>query len=405
MDNFKHKSTVSQCLALIPFEKLPALSIHQNNRGKKKLFTIPLLKVFVVAQLKGWRSYEEIEEGLRADKRLSEELGITSISASQLSRRIAQIPSELLQELFIHTVAQLQPLTTDLGGISDRIGRLKVVDSSKLKLPAALCDWARLSSDWTGVKVHTRLAVDNPDTTYPDMIIPSLGHVDDRRGANRLVVDSDATFVMDRGYVEYQSMDKWDEAGIRYVVRLWKSTAVSVLEEFAVEPNSNIIRDAKVKLGSKFRRMEREIRLVEFRDEQGRIYRVATNRWDLSPQEIAEIYKNRWLIELFFKWLKQHLPAAKIHCTSPQGIWNEIYLAMIAYLLSLHVRIISQSRKTQWQVLSMIRIYAQRPWSTFLRALRRKPSKSSSGRGKTGRARERPTDLSSGVALTSNNKP
>ena len=402
MDNFRPKSTVCQSLSFIPFDQLSSLQIHQNDTGKKKLLTVPLLKVFIASQLKNWRSYAEIEEGLRADEQFREELGITSISGSQLSRRIAQVPTPLLEDLFVQMVTKIKPLSKDFGGISDTIGKLKIVDSSKFRLSTALCTWTRVRADWTGVKVHVRLSVDDPQTTYPDKIIPSLGVVDDRRGALHLVVDDDATYVLDRGYVEYKSMDLWDENGIHYVIRLWINTKETVIEEYPVEPNSHIVRDARVKLGSKFRSMEREIRLVEFRDEEGKLYRVATNRWDLSPQEIAEIYKNRWLIELFFKWIKQHLPAAKIHCTSPQGIWNEMYLAMIAYLLSMYIRLTTQTRKTQWQILSMIRTYAHKAWSAFEQALHRKPSRSSRGRQKTERPRAGPVDLSAGVALLSN---
>lgn len=402
MGNFNRKNTVCQCLSMVPFEKLPALSIHQNDCGMKKLLTIPLLKAFIAAELKGWRSYSEIEEGLVADKQLCKELGITSISGSQLSRRIAQVPTELLQELFIQMVAKVRPLCKDLVGISATIGKLKIIDSSRLRLPAALCEWTFVESNWTGVKVHVRLAVDNPQTTYPDKIIPSLGLVDDRRGAIPLVVEDDATYVMDRGYVDYKLMDEWDTNGIRYVIRMYANNKANVIEEYDVLPNSNIARDALVKLGSRFRWMEREIRLVEFRDEEGKLYRVATNRWDLSPEEIAEIYKSRWLIELFFKWIKQHLPATKIHCTSPQGIWNEIYLAMIAYLLSMYIRLTTRTQKTQWQVLSMIRIYAQQAWSTFKQALKRKPSKTSRGRQRLARPREKPVHLSSDIALLSN---
>lgn len=404
MDNFRPKSTVCQSLSFVPFDQLSSLRIHQNDSGKKKLLTIPLLKVFIASQLKNWRSYAEIEEGLRADEQLREELGIISISGSQLSRRIAQVPTQLLEELLVQMVMKIKPLCKDFGGISEAIGKLKIVDSSKFRLSTALCQWTRVSKDWTGVKVHVRLAVEDPQTTYPDKIIPSLGVVDDRRGALYLVVADDATYVLDRGYVEYKLMDQWDADGIRYVIRMWANTSETVIEEYPVEPNGPITRDARVKLGSKFRWMEREIRLVEFRDEEGKLYRVATNRWDLSPQEIAEIYKSRWLIELFFKWIKQHLPAAKIHGTSPQGIWNEIYLAMIAYLLSMYIRLTTQTQKTQWQILSMIRTYAHKAWSAFEQALQRKPSRSSRGRQKTERSREGPVELSGGVALLSNKK-
>lgn len=396
------KNTVCQCLSFVPFERLPKLSVHQLDRGKKKLFTIPLLKVFIAAQLREWRSYGEMQEGLLADEFLHEELGISSISGAQLCRRIAQVPTNLLEELFLQTVAELQPLCKDLKGLSEDIGKLKIIDSSSFKLPATLCNWAYVKSDWSGVKVHVRLAVDSPAVTYPEKIVPSLGGVDDRKGANCLIVDTDATYVMDRGYIDYGAMDNWVTGGIHFVVRLWKNSKANVIEEYPIAPNSNIVRDAKVKLGSSFRSMKQEIRLVEFRDEQGRQYRVATNRWDLSAEEIAEIYRNRWMIELFFKWLKQHLPAAKIHSTNPQGIWNEMFLAMIAYVLSQYIRLSTQTRKTQWQVLSLIRTYAHKTWETFERALNRLPSRTSCGRQKVQRPPEKRTDLSSGIAIVTN---
>jgi hypothetical protein len=404
VDNSKHTSTLCQCLSFVPFEQLPKFHIHQLDRGKKKLLTIPLLKVFIAAQLKDWRSYDQMEEGLLADEQFSEQLGISYISGSQLSRRITQVPTELIQGLFLHTVAKVQPLCKDLKGVTSRIGKLKIIDSSSFKLPSSTCDWAFVKSDWSGVKVHVKLAVDSSDVSYPEEIIPSLGFVDDRRGANQLVVDADATYVLDRGYIDYGQMDQWDERQIHFVLRLWKNSKANVIEEYPVEPTSNIIKDAKVKLGSTFRAMQREIRLVEFRDEQGRQYRVATNRWDLSAQEVAEIYKNRWLIELFFKWLKQHLPAAKIHCSSPQGIWNEIFLAMIAYLLSLYIRLTVETRKTQWQILNLIRTYADKAWGMFQKALKRTPSRTSRGRQKVENrmGSRKQTDLSFNVALINN---
>lgn len=380
MDNIKPISTLCQCMKFVPFEVLPKLDIHRLDRGKRKLFTIPLLKVFIAAQLQDWRSFGAIEDGVFADEEFREELNVSGISGSQLSRRIAQVPTELIQTLFLQTVAKVQPLCRDLKGITHEIGKLKIIDSSSFKLPTRICDWAFVKSDWSGVKVHVKFAVDAPDVAYPENIIPSLGFVDDRRGANHLVVDADATYVLDRGYIDYRQMDQWDTDQIRFVLRLWKTSKANVVEEYPVKSGSKVTKDARVKLGSKFRSMEREIRLVEFCDDQGRQYRVATNRWDLVAEDIAEIYKNRWLIELFFKWLKQHLPAAKIHCTSPQGIWNEMFLTMIAYLLSLIIRLTVKTQKTQWKILSLIRTYATKTWASFLSALKRPPSRASQGR-------------------------
>lgn len=399
MDNVKVKNTICQCLDLVPFEKLDPLEIHRLDRGVKKLLTIPMCKVFIAGQLRDWNSYLGMEEGLRSDESLLSELGIESISGSQLSRRIATLPTELLMELFGHMVAKVQELCKGLRGVTVQIGRLNIIDSTSFTLPKNLCIWARVKNDWTGVKAHVRLVVESKDVGYPDAVIPSTGNVSDTEGAHELVVvASDATYVLDRGYIDYRQMDRWVLNEIDFVLRLTKRNKANVIEMHPIALDSNITCDARVKLGSPFRSMEQEVRLVEFVDEKGREYRVVTTRWDLSAEEIAEIYKNRWLIELFFKWLKQHLPATKVHSTNPQGIWNEMFLAMIAYLLSLYIKLSLQTNQSQWRVLELIRHYAEKSWERFTRALGRKPSRTSKGRQRTERP-PKPVDLSSNVAL------
>lgn len=398
MDNLKTNSTICQCLSFIPFEKLPALEIHRLDVGMKKLLTIPLCKAFIAAQLRDWKSYDEMEEGLRADKVLRQELGIHSISGSQLSRRIGQLPTEFLQKLFLLTVAEVQKLCKGFRGVTDSIGKLNLIDSSSFTLPSNLCNWANVEKDWTGVKVHVRFAVESFGVAYPDAIVPSTGNVHDLDGARQLVVDSDATYVFDRGYIDYKQMDEWMKNKLHFVMRLTKRNKANVIETYPVESNSNIQLDARIAVGSSFRSMEHQVRLVEFVDKEGRKYRVVTTRWDLSAEEIAEIYRNRWLIELFFKWIKQHLPVTKVHCTRPQGIWNEMFLAMIAYVLSLYIRLSLQTQKTQWEILRLMKIYAERTWKQFTESLRRKPSRTSRGRQRAeGRPKE--IDLASNVAI------
>ncbi|PZT52351.1 transposase, partial [Paenibacillus silvae] len=92
------------------------------------------------------------------------------------------------------------------------------------------------------------------------------------------------------------------------------------------------------------------------------------------------MYKHRWLIELFFKWIKQHLRFVKVISYSPQGIWNQLYLVLIAYALCTLVRLQTATTKTTWDILKLIRIYAHLPWSIMEKALTRKSTQPSKGR-------------------------
>ncbi|WP_396125438.1 transposase [Bacillus sp. Marseille-Q3570] len=172
----------------------------------------------------------------------------------------------------------------------------------------------------------------------------------------------------------------------------------TILETYEVL-SEKVLTDAKVVMGSVHNRMKNALRLVEFKDEKGRFYRVVTNRWDLSAEEITELYKCRWLIELFFKWLKQHVRLVKLQSTKPQGIWNQIFFVMTAYCLALYVRIMEKTKKSAWRVLELLRIYAGRSWDAFWSVLHRKPQHSSKGRQKTNSPRSPVKQDSAGVAL------
>lgn len=371
-------TVLRQCLSTLPTKYL-ACPLY--NYGKTKLSTEALIKIFIAAQLDGWESYGDFEEKLRAYPDLCNSINLKSISGSQLSRRINELSTEVVQDLFIKVVGQLEELTNRMNGLPCGIGRLKIVDATHIKLPEVISDWAYVTKGWTVVKMHTRLVVASPDTVYPDKIVPSTGNVSDQEGSDFLIELTEATYVMDRGYLDFKRMNSWIENQIKFVIRLKEKTQVEILEEYEISRDSSIQMDAKVIIGSS-RKVEQPIRLVEFLDEEGLLYRIATTRWDLDAKQIAEIYKHRWIIELFFKWIKQSLRVVKLWSTKPQGIWNQMFLALIAYALTLIVKLSTKTKRTAKQLLRIIRTYAHRAWEELLAELAHKKTKTSRGRPK-----------------------
>ncbi|MBU9712541.1 IS4 family transposase [Evansella tamaricis] len=371
------KNVLSQCLDYLPTEDLACPILNYNN---SKLTIEALVKIFVTAQIQKWESYSVFDIELRAKKELMKCIDVESISSSQLSRRINELDTAILQKLFLKVVAQLNFHTRSMVGLPPYIGRLRIVDATRLGLPAFLSSWANVSKENTAVKMHTRLIVASPDVHYPDKIVPSNGKVQDHEGGDILIEVSDETYVMDRGYMDFYRMNEWIKKDIKCVIRLRDPFKIKVLEEYEVPTGSNIKRDAKVILGAGAK-ME-PIRLVEFEDEKGRLYRLATTRWDLEAQYISEVYKNRWIIELFFKWIKQSLRFVKIWSTKPQGIWNQMFIAMITYLITLIVKLNTKSDKTMLDILKHIRAYICNSWKQFTAALAYKPKKTSKGRQK-----------------------
>lgn len=394
MDNtiVTNQSVFSKCLSLLPFDSFTSSYL---DWGVKKLTTPNLLRICVASQLGKWESYAQMEEQIRARKDSKELFGVSSVSGSQISRRVNSLPSTFAQDLFLIAVKKLQELTKFRIGHST-FGRLHVVDASCLHLGPTFGKWAYVTHNRNQVKFHTRLVVASQEEAFPDKVIPSTGNVDEREVVMQLVTDPDATYLFDRGYVDYGKIDEWIEQKIRFALRINDNHKTILLETYENQ-EEKIITDAKVILGSK--PMKHPVRLVEFKDEEGRLYRIVTSRWDLSAGEIAELYRCRWIIELFFKWLKQHLRLVKLQSTKPQGIWNQIFFAMTAYCLALYVQIIEGTKKTTWRVLELLRIYAEKSWDAFWSVLHRKPQRTSKGRQKSNQPRSPEEQKDCGVAI------
>lgn len=378
MDNDTHDSVIRQLFSLLP-EVLQRRLLFFDDYAKK-LTVGKAIQIFIAAQLNLWDSYGTIESQIRAHHKWQELFQLSSISGSQLSRKLDRIPTELLEWIFLQLVARMEKQTGSHHGVTRNIGKLRIIDSSGIRLPLGVGDWARVSRHEGGVKMHLRLVVSSPDTVYPDAVVPTTKNVDDRAISVDLVTASDATYVMDRGYDDYGRMDQWVESNIHFVMRMRDRALTTVVEEYPLAENSSITRDAKVRVGARFRSMKQMVRLIEFYDEKGRFYRLLTSRWDVAAEEIAHIYKNRWLIELYFKWIKQHLRVVKLYSYKPQAIWNQIYLSLITSLIVKCVQLSTKTSKSPWRVLQLLRTYMYHSWQAFMSELFRVPTKKSKGR-------------------------
>lgn len=135
------------------------------------------------------------------------------------------------------------------------------------------------------------------------------------------------------------------------------------------------------------------MRLVENSDDKGRLYRVLTNVWDRTAEQISEIYRQRWAIELFFKWMKQHLRLVHLYSFAPEAVWNQIHLAMIAQALLQLLHHETATSRSLWSFLKLLIEYRTRTWDAFEKQLNRLPAKRSEGRRKKkkrGRPRKHP---------------
>ncbi|WP_151738064.1 IS4 family transposase, partial [Paenibacillus tengchongensis] len=292
MDNVNANSVIRQFLSLLPVHVLERTVFDYYT---KKLTVMKSIFIFVAAQMNQWSSYREIESHIRAQTELQCLVHLDNISGSQLSRSLDRLPTELLEHIFQQLALRAKRRTATCSGVSKTIGKLSIVDASTISLPLHLGKWAQVTRKASSVKMHLRLVVASPDTVFPDAMVPTTANVGDRACALHLVILADTIYVMDRGYDDYKKMEEWSQQNIRFVMRLRDRAHTTILEEAPVEPGGRVLRDAKVQMGSAPRTNKHTLRLIEFTDEQGRRYRLVTSIWDLSAEEIAQIYKCRWL--------------------------------------------------------------------------------------------------------------
>lgn len=381
-------SVITRCLSALNVENYRS---PFHDHGAKKLLSGQTIALLIEAQLKKRESLDDIAENLKSNKQLQCFLDLESVHSSTIYRKMGKIPNDYLKNLYLDITSRVLKHHRNTSVLPD-IGLLHIIDSTEVRLPER-CKWAYCSTTMNGIKIHTRYALFNRDTSIADQIVTSTAAVSDQEAAEYLVTDPNATYVFDRGYINYSLYHKWVQTNIPFVARVKANSKLMKLAKREVTENSNIILDADVLVTIPKTELTFQLRLVEYKDDQGRKYRVVTNRWDISPETVAEIYRLRWKIELFFKWIKQHLNVKKWFSHKPEAIWNQIYIILIASALCEWIKILVNCSKTTWQLLKIMRHYWFRSWDEFMDILSRPPSRQSKGRkkkGKPGRPRKHP---------------
>ncbi|UYZ24389.1 IS4 family transposase [Mesobacillus jeotgali] len=360
-----------------------------------KLFSGHVITMAVEGMLMRRESLWDLSENLKSKKVFKELLELKSIHGSSINRKLEKLPTGLLQETAFRIFKQIDQHHKRLPGF-DKIGKLAAVDSSQFSLPSKAGEWAYSTKKNNGVKLHLCLIVADENTYYPGKSILSTTGVDDKEVALELVVDQAVTYIYDRGYISYGLYSDLIQKNLKFVARVKMNSKLTIVNKHDIHDEPNIVLDAEVQVKKPKTEETIALRLIEFLDDESNKYRVVTNRRDLTASEVAEIYRQRWKVELFFKWIKQHLKLVKFYSHKKEAVWNQLWLAMIAYGLCELVRIQTGSKKSTWEILKYLRQYWYDSWDYFMEALFREPSRTSKGRrkkGKPGRPRKYPKKL------------
>jgi IS4 transposase len=167
--------------------------------------------------------------------------------------------------------------------------------------------WATFRKTKAGIKIHLRLVFANKEDVYPEKITLTCAKSNDRTQMDSLIDEIGAMYVFDRGYVDYGKFDEYTDKGIFFASRLKDNAEIRHLSAFKIPTESSVLSDSMILLGTPQKRVDNVLRLIETLDSEGNRIRIITNRFDLEADELSDIYRWRWQIELFFKWMKQHV--------------------------------------------------------------------------------------------------
>ena len=374
------KSTLYQLFGQLSDKKIFCL-LHKQlgiDRYVKKLTTEKLLFLIVLAQLKQHKGLREISTSI-GDDAVSRAIGLESISFSQISRRLASLPTEAFEVLFKHVVSK-SIAKMGLQAVERNLNRLNLIDSSTISLSLTRYPWAVFRKTKSGIKLHLRVRV-LEEGVLPDEIVITPAKPADRTQMDALVAeDPNAINVFDRGYMDYSKFDIYCEKGIRFVTRLKENAVIKVVSERDVGNESTIKHDSIVILGRGTKCMQHKLRLIETEDTEGNIINILTNDFDISSGEISDIYRCRWQIELFFKWIKQHLKVKHFYGYSAQAVENQLYIALITFCLLSLIKAENDYKGSLLELKRLLIACQHLSYQEFLKRLRRKPTRTSRGR-------------------------
>lgn len=328
----RHQNSVFHTvLKHLPWGELERLvEVYGADQRRRGFSSKSQLVALLYGQLSGATSLREIEAGLSSHETQRYHLGIGRVRRSSLAEANAHRPSGVFAELFAVLVKQAHR------GLRRKLdGTTYLIDSTSVPLTGRSGRWARFSAEVCGAKAHV---VYDPDADQPVYAAVSAANVNDITAAKAMPIEAGATYVFDLGYYDYAWWAKLEDTGCRIVTRLKRNTPLSLVERRAVPAASNILSDSIGHLparqaASRKNPFSKPVREVQVKIDTGKVLRILTNDLTASAQHIADLYKQRWAIELFFRWVKQTLKITRFLGTSENAVRTQIAVALIAFLL------------------------------------------------------------------------
>jgi putative transposase len=338
-------------LQLIPrhvFEQLVEGLGWQGPKARKLSYWSQLVAM-LFAQLSSKKGLRDLVFSLARHLPKLYHLGLNPVKRSTQADANEQRPARV----FAHTYGKLLSRFEAELPRHSRLRRAKILDATYVPLCESLFPWADFMPGKSAVKLHFLLAA---EAGAPQEMHVTSGQVHELEVARKLTFAPGDLLLLDLGCVDFAWLYSLQQQRVGFVTRLPSNIRYQVVQANPMAPDSPVLADETVHLRTAYSRSHypEMLRLVHYREpETGKDYVFLTNRLDLAALAVADLYRQRWQIETFFRWIKQNLKIKTFYGTSENAVLIQLWTAMIAYLLILWLKVRSQAG---WSILELTRI-------------------------------------------------
>jgi len=340
LDDLGHRMNVGKTLFAQVMEYVPwktfgrIIERHSGDAGVRTLSCADLFRVMAFAQLTWRESLRDIEVCLMANQAKLFHMGLKGVPArSTLSDALSLRDWRIYHALAMRLIARARDLYAKEPLNIDLDASVYALDSTTIDLCLSLFDWAPFRSTKAAVKMHTLLDLRG---AIPAFIHISDGKMHDVNVLDLLPIEAGAFYVMDRGYLDFGRLYKLHQVGAFFVTRAKRGMDARRVYSAATDRGTGVICDQSIAMNGFYvaKSYPEQLRRIRFKDpETGKTLVFLTNNTALPALTIAALYKNRWQVELFFKWIKQHLRIKRFLGTSENAVKTQIWCAVSTYVL------------------------------------------------------------------------
>ncbi len=329
------KTLFAQIMEFIPWKTFSRIIDRYNgDAGVRTLDCADVFRLMAFSQLTWRESLRDIEACLTTHQKKLFHMGIKNIPArSTLADALNNRDWRIYHELAIRLIDRARKLYGKEKNNIDLDATIYALDSTTIDLCLSLFDWTPFRTTKAAVKMHTLLDLRG---NIPAFIHISDGKMADVKILDVLPIEASAFYVMDRGYVDFSRLYTMHQAGAFFVTRAKKNMNIRRIYSNVTDRSTGIISYQVIAVNGVYSSKDypEYLRKVRFKDpETNKILVFITNNTALPPLMIAALYKNRWQVELFFKWIKQHLRIKRFLGTSENAVKTQIWSAVASYVL------------------------------------------------------------------------